>query len=315
MLSSTLFLALCASVALAIVSHADDGKLALSDSESEKEDLRDISLKEVCYRNLYADIDAFTVKHSTETLISDSNGKTVFLSDGLKKAYDDVEYYYEEFCYKKVKARQRSNDVAKHSGLLVGRHLTAPVAQAGLLSSFGENIGGVPHSSADAILADRSTAPNGDEHAQGNANGKTGASEAPMILRLKVRQVGSGALAGGDTAAFSPSAFMASLNRTGATSSSGALGGGAGALTQPLRPGEGPSAPQLDDAGVGKGKGVERRSPSPGWIVRVLRIVSVQWDGHDETEEVGEGEGEGCEDFREEERGVDDGPQGGLLFE
>ena len=47
-----------------------------------------------------------------------ANGKTVFLSDGLKKSYDDVEYYYEEFCYKKVKARQRSNDGASTLALL-----------------------------------------------------------------------------------------------------------------------------------------------------------------------------------------------------
>ncbi|KPV77135.1 uncharacterized protein RHOBADRAFT_42345 [Rhodotorula graminis WP1] len=254
MLLSTLFFVLSASLALADVSH-DDGKTAISDSQSRKEDLRDMSLKEICYRNLYADVDAFTVKHSTEALISDTHGKAVFLSDGIKKAFDDVEYYYEEFCYKKVKARKRSDDVSKHSGLLVGRQLGVPVTQGGLSSSFGDDVGGVPHSSADSILADRSTGLNADGD-QLTADGKTGASSSPVILRLKARQV--------------------------------------------------------DSTQLGAGKGVERRSP--GWIVRVLRIVSGQWDGHDDGDEGAGGEGEGCEEGQEE-RGVDDGPQGGLLFE
>ncbi|GAA5849957.1 hypothetical protein JCM9279_002473 [Rhodotorula babjevae] len=313
MLVSAFFFVFCTSLALASVTR-DGGKLTLSDSQSKKEDVSDISLKEICYRNLYADVDAFTIKHTTEALISDTHGKTVFLSDGRKKAYDDVEYYYEEFCYKKVKARLRSNDVAKHSGLLVGRRLTAPVAQAGLSSSFADNIGGVPHSSADAVLSDRSSGSAGSDD-QTQAGGAP-----PMVLRrLRARQLDSAAvLAGGigDPSAFEPSSFIASLggdgNGNSTVASLGAPGPDGAVLAQPLRAPEGSSAPQLEDpAAAGKGKGVERRSP--GWIVRVLRIVSLQWDGRDDDEE--EGAGEGCEEGGEEHLGVDDGPQGGLLFE
>ena len=198
--------------------------------------------------------------------------------------------------------------VSKHSGLLVGRQLAAPVAQAGLSSSFGDDIGGVPHSSADSILADRSSG-SSDGTAQAQGDGAT-----PMVLRRREkRQVDSGALEGGagDPSAFSPSDFIASLERNGSTSSSLAPGAASPGpdgivLAQPLRAPESSSAPQQGEAHAPKG--VQRRSP--GWIVRVLRIVSVQWDGRNDDDDEEAGEGEGCEEGEEVRSGVDDGPQG-----
>ena len=101
--------------------------------------------------------DAFKVKNQKELLLSDSafllpfpacpecaqgpdprsdplspaaQGKSVFLSDGLKKAYDDVEYYYEEFCYKQYKERSHSNDGASPPSLPSSLRLSAPCARS-----------------------------------------------------------------------------------------------------------------------------------------------------------------------------------------
>lgn len=154
----------------AALTDRDTGKLSSVDSFSKHELDSEITLKECCYRNLYADvgasssspspglprarvltlarpprpslpIDYFKVKNAQEVLLSDSKaslpptemeeaapadtrplppppppsaatGGQVFLSDGLKKDYQDKEYYYEEFCYKQYKAREHSNDGA-----------------------------------------------------------------------------------------------------------------------------------------------------------------------------------------------------------
>ncbi|KWU41386.1 hypothetical protein RHOSPDRAFT_27676, partial [Rhodotorula sp. JG-1b] len=54
-----------------------------------------ISLKEICYRNLYADV---------------SKGQNVFLFDGIKKDVNDKEFYYEEFCYKQFNVKQHNEN-------------------------------------------------------------------------------------------------------------------------------------------------------------------------------------------------------------
>lgn len=41
-----------------------------------------------------------------------ASGQTVFLSDGRKKDYEDKEWWYEEFCYKKFKGRERNKEGA-----------------------------------------------------------------------------------------------------------------------------------------------------------------------------------------------------------
>ncbi|GAA6010196.1 uncharacterized protein JCM10292_003355 [Rhodotorula paludigena] len=115
-------LALLAVPALASLSYDKDAGKIASISSTQKDILdQEIALKEICYRNLYADIDEFKVKNSKELLISDTKGESVFLSDGLKKSFDDVEYYYEEFCYKQYNSREHSLDLDKSSGILVGK--------------------------------------------------------------------------------------------------------------------------------------------------------------------------------------------------
>ncbi|GAA6048195.1 hypothetical protein JCM3770_003705 [Rhodotorula araucariae] len=130
---------------------ADDGRLALTNDKVEQEAYSDLELKEVCYRNLYADLDDFDVKHSIETVVSDKKGQTVFLSDGIKRDFKDKEYYYEEFCYKKFKAREHDKDVEHAHGLLVGRQVDP--SNAVLSSSFSDDVGDVAGSSADDVLA------------------------------------------------------------------------------------------------------------------------------------------------------------------
>ncbi|GAA5857216.1 hypothetical protein JCM9279_004424 [Rhodotorula babjevae] len=139
MLTSTLALATLALSGSALASigyDKDTGRLAAIDSSSKHESEEEVSYKEVCYRNLYADVEYFKVHNSKELLLSDTKGSQVFLSDGLKKAYDDVEYYYEEFCYKQFKERAHSNNVDKNHGILVGKRDFASSLGLGGFSGF-----------------------------------------------------------------------------------------------------------------------------------------------------------------------------------
>ncbi|GAA5928928.1 hypothetical protein JCM3775_006684 [Rhodotorula graminis] len=139
MLASTLALATLAFSGSAIASigyDKDTGKLASVSSKNVHDLDEEVEYKEVCYRNLYADVDYFKVHNQKELLLSDSKGAQVFLSDGLKKAYDDVEYYYEEYCYKQYKERSHSNDYDASSGILVGKRDFASSLGLGDLSNF-----------------------------------------------------------------------------------------------------------------------------------------------------------------------------------
>ncbi|BGP37484.1 hypothetical protein JCM10450v2_001390 [Rhodotorula kratochvilovae] len=69
-----------------------------------------------------------------ETLVTDKEGSTVFLSDGIKRDFEDVEFYYEEWCYKQVKAREHDKDVQRTHGLLVGRDYGSLLGLGGLES-------------------------------------------------------------------------------------------------------------------------------------------------------------------------------------
>ncbi|GAA5908322.1 hypothetical protein JCM8208_000377 [Rhodotorula glutinis] len=143
MLASTLTLATLAFSGSALASigyNKETGGLSAIDSSSKHELDSEIEYKEVCYRNLYADLEYFKVHNSKELLTSDTKGAQVFLSDGLKKAYDDVEYYFEEYCYKQYKERSHENNVDKAHGITVGKRDFA--SSLGLGDSSGFSTGG-----------------------------------------------------------------------------------------------------------------------------------------------------------------------------
>ncbi|GAA6010834.1 uncharacterized protein JCM10292_006027, partial [Rhodotorula paludigena] len=92
MLASTLIALAGAALAFA----SPDGKGGVDivkDADFKKaEKAAKISLKEICYRNLYADVSKFKVKYNKEVLVHDEKGKDVFLFDGIKKDSNDREF-------------------------------------------------------------------------------------------------------------------------------------------------------------------------------------------------------------------------------
>ncbi|BGP53586.1 hypothetical protein JCM8202_001447 [Rhodotorula sphaerocarpa] len=80
-----------------------------------------VSLKEVCYRNLYADASAFKVKYNKEVAVQDNKHANVFLFDGKLLDESSHEFYYEEFCYKQFKVKEHHSDVKKESLGVVAR--------------------------------------------------------------------------------------------------------------------------------------------------------------------------------------------------
>ncbi|GAA5908328.1 hypothetical protein JCM8208_000379 [Rhodotorula glutinis] len=154
MLTSTLALATLAfsgSVLASIGYNKETGGLSAIDTSSKHELDSEIEYKEVCYRNLYADLEYFKVHNSKELLTSDTKGAQVFLSEGLKKAYDDVEYYYEEFCYKQYKERSHENNVDKAHGITVGKRDFASSLGLGDLSGFSTGAGPGAKSGGDEL--------------------------------------------------------------------------------------------------------------------------------------------------------------------
>ncbi|GAA6009982.1 uncharacterized protein JCM10292_000739 [Rhodotorula paludigena] len=99
-----------------------------------------VTLKEICYRNLYADVQEFAVKSNKGVLIKDSKNLDVFLRDGLKKDVNDQEFYYEEFCYKQFGVKEHNSKVSVDS-ILVGLKERDLGGLAGGLGSYG-GIGG-----------------------------------------------------------------------------------------------------------------------------------------------------------------------------
>ncbi|BGO89176.1 hypothetical protein JCM10049v2_001421 [Rhodotorula toruloides] len=78
-----------------------------------------VSLKEICYRNLYAEVSAFHVRYAKEVALQDAKHANVFLADGIKKDVNSQEFYYEEFCYKAYRAKQTTGTVkGTHIGLV-----------------------------------------------------------------------------------------------------------------------------------------------------------------------------------------------------
>ncbi|GAA5957207.1 hypothetical protein JCM10213_009160 [Rhodosporidiobolus nylandii] len=80
---------------------------------AKKEKELKVSLKEVCYRDLYANVEEFKKKTAKEVKIRDDYGKDVFIFDGFKKDENDVESYYREFCYKDFKFKKHNKEAEK----------------------------------------------------------------------------------------------------------------------------------------------------------------------------------------------------------
>ncbi|BGP29656.1 hypothetical protein JCM10296v2_001395 [Rhodotorula toruloides] len=121
MLSKTLLaISALSAVALAAPEPGVGVNVVKTAAFTEAEKAAKISLKEICYRNLYADVAKYKVKYAKEVLAKDAAGKAVFLFDGIKKDIDNREFYYEEFCYKQFNIAEHNADVAKHNTAVVG---------------------------------------------------------------------------------------------------------------------------------------------------------------------------------------------------
>ncbi|GAA5859588.1 hypothetical protein JCM9279_002247, partial [Rhodotorula babjevae] len=96
------------------------GTDVVKDSDLKKaEHAARVQYKELCYRNLYADVAKHKVRFNKETLVQDDKGKDVFLFDGIKKDSNDKEFYYEEFCYKQFNLKQHDSDVKKQNTAVI----------------------------------------------------------------------------------------------------------------------------------------------------------------------------------------------------
>ncbi|EMS22021.1 uncharacterized protein RHTO_01236 [Rhodotorula toruloides NP11] len=121
MLSKTLLaISALSAVALAAPSPGVGVDVVKQANYNEAEKAAKISLKEICYRNLYADVSKYKVKYAKEVLAKDAAGKAVFLFDGIKKDINNREFYYEEFCYKQFNVAEHNADVDKHNTAVVG---------------------------------------------------------------------------------------------------------------------------------------------------------------------------------------------------
>ncbi|KPV77239.1 uncharacterized protein RHOBADRAFT_52176 [Rhodotorula graminis WP1] len=95
-----------------------DGIISASDY-SQKNAEESLSYREICYRNLYADVEAFKLRTDKEVAIKDAGNADVFLFANFKKDYQDKEFYYEEFCYKQTHKKEHNSKVSADS-VLVG---------------------------------------------------------------------------------------------------------------------------------------------------------------------------------------------------
>ncbi|GAA6045179.1 hypothetical protein JCM8097_005089, partial [Rhodosporidiobolus ruineniae] len=90
----------------------DGGKDIFINAEASKKDKElKVSFKEICYRNLYANVEEFKKETEKEILIKDNKGKDVFIFDGFRKDENDVEFYFREFCYKDFNFKKHDEKV------------------------------------------------------------------------------------------------------------------------------------------------------------------------------------------------------------
>ncbi|GAA5863999.1 hypothetical protein JCM8547_005304 [Rhodosporidiobolus lusitaniae] len=128
MFATTLLLTLLATVVFARPGSEDYGRsddsgkdIFLNNEASTSDNQEEVSYKEVCYRNLYADIEKFKKETEKEIKISDDDGKDVFFFDSFKKDEDDVEFYYREFCYKDFSFDKHDDDESRQTVLDVSK--------------------------------------------------------------------------------------------------------------------------------------------------------------------------------------------------
>ncbi|TKA53459.1 hypothetical protein B0A53_04453 [Rhodotorula sp. CCFEE 5036] len=118
------------------------GAVTVSAEKKKKANLA-VSLKEVCYRNLYANAKAFKVKYNKEVAVTDVKHANVFLFDGKMLDENSQEFYFEEFCYKQFKFKEHNADVKKESlGVVARRQLGGGIGGVGV-GDVGVGVGSV----------------------------------------------------------------------------------------------------------------------------------------------------------------------------
>ncbi|GAA5871222.1 hypothetical protein JCM8547_007228 [Rhodosporidiobolus lusitaniae] len=81
-----------------------DGKdVTVKNKETVEKEKIEVTYKEACYLELYADVDKHKVQFAKEIKIQDKYGKDVFFFDSFKKDENDIEYYVKSYCYKDLK--------------------------------------------------------------------------------------------------------------------------------------------------------------------------------------------------------------------
>ncbi|GAA5990609.1 hypothetical protein JCM10908_003151 [Rhodotorula pacifica] len=102
--------------ALAVVRGANgDGIIASSSIDEQAKD-QDLSLKEVCYMELYKEEDYGSLKYTKEILVQDKQSRNVYVSDGYKESNDGATYIYRSFCYKQFHYSEHTQKTFGDSG-------------------------------------------------------------------------------------------------------------------------------------------------------------------------------------------------------
>ncbi|GAA6003357.1 hypothetical protein JCM10207_000292 [Rhodosporidiobolus poonsookiae] len=74
--------------------------IELNAQEFESKHSKEVKLKEVCYLELFADVENFKEEFDNTIVIQDEYGKDVFVNDGFRKDESNKEFYPKEFCYR-----------------------------------------------------------------------------------------------------------------------------------------------------------------------------------------------------------------------
>ncbi|BGP18888.1 hypothetical protein JCM10213_003013 [Rhodosporidiobolus nylandii] len=116
--ASILTLATLASLAVASPLPGGGGEpdISVGSKLAEKQHSKKVSLKEVCYLELFADVENHKVLFEKEIKIQDDYGKDVYVNDGYKKDENNVLFYFKEFCYKDFNFAEHNEETVKKSG-------------------------------------------------------------------------------------------------------------------------------------------------------------------------------------------------------
>ncbi|POY76075.1 hypothetical protein BMF94_0798 [Rhodotorula taiwanensis] len=100
----------------AVLSTAGGNGIIASTSIDEQAKAQDLSLKEVCYLELYKEEDYGSLEYSKEVLVQDKQSRNVYVSDGYKESTDGATYVYRSFCYKQYHYSEHTQTTFGDSG-------------------------------------------------------------------------------------------------------------------------------------------------------------------------------------------------------